>query len=94
MAKKSSGAPDGGRTKILQALNNPKWRYRTATGIAKETHLEPKKVDEVLRKNPDVVRVSMVKTASGETLFALKKKVSAVGDVWTAVRAINKVRHG
>lgn len=94
MKKNQSAKPVGARTKVLQALDNSKWRYRTASGIAKEAQLDTKTVEEVLRQNPDLVRVSITKSADGSTLFASKKKVSAVSDVWTAFKAVNKARYG
>ncbi len=94
MRKKPSAKPSGAKIKVLQALENPKWRYRTASGIAKEAQLDAKTVEEVLRQNPDLVRVSIAKSSDGSTLFASKKKVSAVSDVWTAFKAVNKARYG
>jgi hypothetical protein len=82
------------KNKVLLALENPKWRYRTASGIANEAHLDAKTVEEVLRNNPDLVRVSIAKSSNGSTLFASKKKISAVSDIWTAFKAVNKVRYG
>ena len=94
MRIKPSAKPSGAIIKVLHALENSKWRYRTASGIAKEAHLNAKAVEEVLRKNPHLVRVSIAKSSNGTTLFASKKKVSAISDVWTAFKAVNKARYG
>lgn len=94
MRKKPNASPSGAQTKVLQALEDPKWRYRTASGIAKEAKLDARTVEEVLRQNPDLVRVSLAKSPAGSTLFASKKKVSVVSDVWTAFKAVNKARYG
>lgn len=94
MKKKPNTGAVGVRVKILKALENPKWRYRTASGIAKETHLKVTDVEEVLKNNSAVVRVSLAKATDGSRLFASKKKVSAVGDVWTAFKAVNKAKYG
>jgi len=41
------------RGKILKALENPEWDFRTLEGIAKETGLDGNKVKEILEENPE-----------------------------------------
>jgi hypothetical protein len=94
MKKNPSTNIENVSVKVVQALENPRWSYRTALGIAKETQLPMAQVEYVLSQNTDAVRVSLVKSVKGKTLYASKKKVSAIGDVWTAFRAVNKERYG
>ncbi|MFB9158574.1 hypothetical protein [Chromobacterium violaceum] len=94
MRRRSGKTFNTKRVKILQALDNPRWRYRTASGIAKEIHENEREVEKVLRGNPDLVRISIAKNSDGSALFASRKKVSTISDVWTAFKAVNKKRYG
>lgn len=79
--------------RIIEALGNSKYSYRTAHGIARESKIDDKSVVEVLRVNPSV-RVSITKSPDGSTLYALKNKVSATSDVWNAFKAVNVAKFG
>lgn len=88
-SKKTVNSPE---TRVFTALNNSKWLYRTAEGIAKETQLPKTEVEITLKAHPEKVRVSLVRRRDGSILFASKEKVSGLQDAWTAVRAISKVK--
>lgn len=81
------------KTKVLQALEAKDYKYRTASGIAKEIHIDIKTVASILEKNSKV-RVSLTRANDGSKLYTLKNKVSAAGDIWTAFKAINKAKFG
>jgi hypothetical protein len=80
------------KVKVFRALDTGQWKYRTAEGIAKETHLPTEKVEATLKSHPEMVRVSLVRRSDGKLLFASKKKVSGLQDAWTAVRALSKAK--
>lgn len=75
---------------VLSALRAPKWRYRTVDGISKETRISIDDVKRVLDESPQIVRVSRIRNRNGKILYASKERVSALGDLWTAARAISK----
>ena len=76
--------------KVIQSLRNPEWDYRTISGIAKETGLDEKMVGDILKSRKDLIRESIVRSASGERLFTLSKNVNHLRDFWAAFRMINE----
>lgn len=90
--RKSNKPITSAETRVFNALSHSKWLYRTAEGIAKETHLPKAEVEQTLKAHPEKVRISLVRRRDGSILFASKEKVSGLRDAWTAVRAISKVK--
>lgn len=90
--KKPNKTTISAEARIFKALSSPKWMYRTADGIAKETHLPRAEVEKTLKTHPEKVRVSLVRRRDGSVLFASKEKVSVLQDAWTAVRALSKAK--
>jgi hypothetical protein len=91
--KKSAGPSSSVEVRVIEALKSPKYKYRTAHGISRETNIAPVKVIEVLQSSPSV-RKSLTRAADGSKLYALKKKVSTASDVWTSFKAINGAKFG
>lgn len=60
--------------KVLEALDNPYWDFRTVGGIAKDTGLSESEVRQVLEKYPDYVRRSPLPDSRGHGLYALRSK--------------------
>jgi len=44
---------------VFQALDNPKWSWRTIDGIVQDTGLDPTIVRNVLRNHVDLLRISV-----------------------------------
>lgn len=82
------------RGKVLKALEGEAAVYLTASSIAKKTKVRLVNVEKVLKNNGTYVRVSLAKAPDGSRLFASRKKVSALGDVWNAFKAVNKAKYG
>ncbi|WFF79200.1 hypothetical protein [Delftia tsuruhatensis] len=78
---------------VLRALESPRFKYRTVSGIAKETKLDEESVREVLQSNP-AVRRSFAREKNGKQLFAAKAKVSIGEDLWVAFKAVNAAKFG
>lgn len=78
---------------MLQALESPRFKYRTVSGIANETKLDERSVREVLQRNP-AVRLSFARAKNGKQLFAAKAKVSIGEDLWVAFKAVNAAKFG
>lgn len=55
---------------VLAALLESKWEFRTAEGIAQQSHVPVEKVRSVLEEYPQFVRQSSVPDRSGAPLFA------------------------
>lgn len=88
-----SNSPPGVDVRVIAALGSPKYKYRTASGIARDIHVDAERVAKVLQSNPKV-RVSLTKAINGSKLYTLKSKVSAASDVWTAFKAVNNAKFG
>lgn len=78
---------------VLEAMLNKKWDYRTAHGISVETKLPESVVSAILRESTGEVRSSIIKTKTGQNLYALKKQKSALADVWWAVKKMSKDKY-
>ncbi len=76
--------------KVFESLSNPKWDYRTISGIVKETGLDENLVSHILKSRKDLIRESIIPSASGERLFTLSKNVNHLRDYWAAFRMINE----
>jgi len=90
---KPDGIPPQIRLKVIDALKNDKWDYRTADGIAKELKADLSTVEKILRNTPGV-RTSVMKDPNGQELYTLKVRKSAVNDYFTAFRALNASKSG
>lgn len=62
--------------KIISALRDPRWDYRTIDGIAKDTELTPEQVMSFLESRKDIVWKSNIPDKLGRDLFTLKERVS------------------
>ena len=62
---------------IIRSLQSPKFNWRTADGIAKETGLDTGDVATVLENSPEVIRSSSANTA-GEALYTLRDRYREV----------------
>lgn len=73
---------------VIRALNDPKWDYRTAEAIARETKKPLEDVKTVLASD-DRVRKSVMKSKSGRDLYTLKVRKSKIGDYFSAFQSMN-----
>lgn len=78
---------------VITALEDEKWDYRTAEGIARQISRPLKEVKIVLETDPRV-RQSVMRARSGAGLYTLKKKRSVLKDIFTAFRAMNSDKLG
>lgn len=78
---------------VIEALSNTKWDYRTADGIAKEINVSVEEVNAILSTD-NRVRLSVMKSKNGKSLYTLKSKKSKVGDLFTAFRAMGSDKLG
>ncbi|MFA6223844.1 MAG: hypothetical protein WC647_16180 [Desulfomonilaceae bacterium] len=70
------------RNKVIGALGNPKYKWRTVQGVAKETGIEPEIVESVIENDVDEVIRSSFPGPNQEELFTTRanyeKKASFV----------------
>ena len=59
--------------KVIAALENPKYKWRTVGGISKDAGVAPDKVLDVLKASDIVVR-SSVPSKSGDALFTTRAR--------------------
>ena len=59
--------------RVLVALSNRKWDFRTIGGIARDTKLSREQVEHVLADHQDLFRQSNL-THNGESLYTLRDK--------------------
>ena len=59
--------------RVLQALGNPKFTWRTIQGISKETGFGTDVILEVIARRKDNIVRSSILSESGEDLFATRK---------------------
>ena len=93
MIRKAPKVKKDVRTVVIKALNSPGYKYRTASGVARETHLSAELVRKILESDHSV-RKSLARSKSGAQLYAVKKRVSGIEDAWNAFRALNAAKFG
>ncbi len=60
--------------RILRALNDPQYDFRTVASIARETLVPETQVRQILHTNPREVRISPLTGPHGETLYAHRSR--------------------
>jgi hypothetical protein len=68
--------------KIIKALSDKSWDYRTAEGIAKETGLPIERVLTFLASRQDVVLKASLPDRFGRTLYTLNDGRGQANNVW------------
>ena len=81
------------RPKVMLALSDPRWDYRTVTGISKQLHVSPAYVSKILNSSPEV-RASVSRSTEGKKLYTHKSKTSLISDWWHAFRNMSSYKYG
>lgn len=79
--------------KVINALKDKRWDYRTAEGIAKAVHANANQVKTFLDTDSRI-RHSIIKSKNGKDLYTLKARTSKVGDYFKAFRVMNSMKLG
>ena len=77
--------------KILEALENPNYKWRTIKGIAKEANLSREDVMESMLKNENLVISCYLNSTTGERLFTTRKHYKANTSI--AIRILSGITH-
>ncbi len=73
--------------KVFEALDDPRWDFRTVQGLAKSTELPEHIVCDVLQRYPQFVRRSPVPDAQGRGLYTLVSKGGGFREWYATTRA-------
>ncbi len=79
---------DDRERKVLAALADPQWDFRTVQGIARETGLPEPEVSVILNKYPDLIRRAYVPDPSGRDLFTLKERPAKLREKLALLRTL------
>lgn len=75
--------------KIFEALEDPKWDWRTITALSGVSGLNSESTRRILQKYPVLVRQSTVPGPGGEELYTLQRRhferQTVVEKIWTSV---------
>jgi hypothetical protein len=71
--------------RVLQAVSNPKWDFRTIGGIARDTELSREQVEHVLADRQDLFRQSHL-THNGEPLYTVREKPETLRERYAGLR--------
>ncbi len=75
--------------KLFEALEDPKWEWRTISALSKASGLDQEGTRRVLRKYPILVRQSVIPASNGEDLYTLQRRYferqSTLEKFWNSV---------
>ena len=60
--------------KVIEALANPKWDFRTVAGIAREIGFDSSSVKDILAKFPQLIRHCDIPDKNGQLLYTLSSR--------------------
>lgn len=72
--------------KVLEALADSKWDYRTMEGLVKSTGLSEQDIRKILEKQASLVRKSRVPDRKGRDLFTLREKGKSIGEILNTLK--------
>lgn len=64
---------------VRSVLGSPKWDFRTVDGIAKETSLDPRQVEELIEQHRSEIRQTM--SRDRQIVYTLKSRPLKVREV-------------
>ncbi|MEB3175523.1 MAG: hypothetical protein VKN60_10135 [Cyanobacteriota bacterium] len=67
--------PSDNQSLIVQALENPRYQWRTIQGLAKELSIPEREVRNYIASHQDIVVQSSVPTQDGSDLFTTRRKL-------------------
>lgn len=67
-----NAALSNAKDKLIRALEDPKWDWRTAEGLAKDTGFSPEQVAYLVKSDPDTFIRSRVPDKDGRPLYSTR----------------------
>lgn len=80
--------PNDPWNRVHEALANPRFDFRTITGISRETGLEPDEVQKLLTLHEQEVRVSYSTNRKGHALYTLRDRPQKLQEIISNVKTI------
>lgn len=80
--------------KIEKAFSNPKYKWRTVRGVAKETGTSPEAVTVYVRSHGDHIVKSSARNKKGEQLYTSREKYRDKAGVFVRLSSAMKNRGG
>lgn len=80
--------------KVLEALADESWEFRTSHGIARDLGLFETDVAAILDRYPNFVRTAKVLSADGRVLYRLRERGEAPGEKKAELRAFAANTYG
>ena len=71
--------------KILKALEDPKYKWRTVRGVSTATGIDPVTVVNSMSNHPHIIIQSAIPTASGEELFTTRNHYREKSSTWELI---------
>ena len=68
---------DPEEVKVFEAMDSPKFTWRTISGLARQTGLSEEQVTRILEKHDELACFSDVPSISGSPIVGLTEKVGA-----------------
>ncbi|MBI3042178.1 MAG: hypothetical protein HYY78_05060 [Betaproteobacteria bacterium] len=80
---------DPDERKVLEALANPAWDFRTLDGITRDTMLPEARVQQIINKylSQAIVRPSPIPDKQGRQLFTLTSREAPLGEYLSVIRS-------
>jgi hypothetical protein len=60
--------------KMFEALENPKWDWRTVRALSRESGLDQEAIKKIIKMHPELIRKSDVQSQNGEDLYTLQSR--------------------
>lgn len=74
--------------RVTDALNDPRWKYRTVEGLAEDTGVDPAIVRGVLERHPDLVRRTNLKDPRGREVLVPSERSRSGKELLADLRQI------
>ena len=73
IAKTQAGASEVAR-RIIAALDDPRWEWRTVDGISRETKIPPQEIRTFLNRSGRKVMKSVARDRQGRALYTTRRR--------------------
>ncbi|MEW5715482.1 hypothetical protein AB1462_24395 [Pseudomonas sp. SB113] len=79
---------------VISALSETKYKWRTVSGISKETGLPADKIMDIIISNTDLIIQSSALSPEGEALFTSREKHQKETSAWSRIGLAIRNRAG
>jgi hypothetical protein len=79
---------------VISALGETKYKWRTISGISKETGISAEKIQEIITSNPEHIIQSSALSPEGEALFTTREKHQKETSTWSRIGLAIRNRAG